>query len=70
MLVKPVALLEPDAPYDSDNDVVFFPQTGVRSEIVLKEDMFAVFFPQDAHMPMLITESPTNVLKVVLKIAV
>lgn len=70
MLVKPVASLVPDTPYDSDNDIVFFAPAGTRTEIVLQENMFAVFFPQDAHMPMLIAESPTDVLKVVLKVAV
>jgi len=70
MLVQPVTSLVPDTPYDSDGDVVFFAPAATRTEIVLQENMFAVFFPQDAHMPMLIAESPTDVLKVVLKVAV
>jgi len=70
MLVQPVESLEPEAPYDSNDDVVFFVPAGTRTEIVLETGMFAVFFPQDAHMPMLIAESPSEVLKVVLKVAV
>lgn len=70
MLVQPVASLTPDTPYDSDGDIVFFEPAGTLTKIVLQENMFAVFFPQDAHMPMLIAESPTDVLKVVLKVAV
>jgi len=70
MLVKPLATLESVFPYDSDDDVILFAPTGTPTSLVLAEDMFAVFFPQDAHMPMLIAESPSEVLKVVLKVAV
>ena len=70
VLVQPVASLIPDTPYDSDDDIVFFAPAGTGAEIILQKNMFAVFFPQDAHMPMLIAESPTDVLKVVLKVAV
>lgn len=70
MLVTPVASLAPDTPFDSDNDIVFFAPVPASAEIVVQDAMFAVFFPQDAHMPMLIAESPSQVLKVVLKVAV
>ena len=70
MLVQPVESLQPDTPYDSNDDVVFFVPTGSRTEIVLQADMFAVFFPQDAHMPMLAAGSPTDVMKIVVKVAV
>jgi biofilm protein TabA len=70
MLVQPVTSLRADDPYDADKDVVFFQPTGPRSEIVLQEGMFAVFLPQDAHMPMLAAGSQTEVTKVVLKVAV
>ena len=70
MLVQPVDSLKPGAPYDADDDIVFLVPEGSRAEIVLREGMFAVFFPQDAHMPMLAAGSPAEVMKIVVKVAV
>jgi YhcH/YjgK/YiaL family protein len=37
---------------------------------LLDAGMFAVFFPEDAHMPCILADGPEAVKKVVIKIAV
>ncbi len=59
-------------PYNPDRDVEFYQkpeQTNAR--VTLVPGQFLVFFPDDAHMPCLMTGStPTPVKKGVIKIAV
>ncbi|NTV77854.1 MAG: DUF386 domain-containing protein, partial [Clostridiales bacterium] len=45
----------------------FQAMTGSGSTLNLTAGTFAVFFPQDAHMPGLTVEAPTKVKKVVVK---
>ncbi len=52
--------------YDGDGDVAFFAGTGQR--FVLAAGQFAIFLPQDVHMPGLILERPQTVRKVVMKV--
>ncbi len=63
-------------PYDTQKDVAFFfggPEVGTVLKVETK--MFAVFFPQDAHRPMMaltphIGAGLSKVKKIVLKVAV
>lgn len=52
--------------YQPERDVV--PLSGAGHDLVLFPTAFAVFFPQDAHMPGLAVEQPEAVVKVVLKV--
>lgn len=52
--------------YDNENDYELY--IGEGSKVVLKQNQFAVFFPAEAHQPMLSTENETNVRKIVFKI--
>lgn len=70
MLVIPTETLKTDERYDEAEDVIFYPQMAGGSRIVLRQGEFAVFFPQDAHIPMLADETPGDVLKIVVKVAV
>jgi YhcH/YjgK/YiaL family protein len=36
--------------------------------MLLGDDYFAIFFPQDGHMPQLCIDTPTPVKKVVVKV--
>jgi len=45
----PVAALEPDGPYDEARDVRF--HRGHADFVLLRQGMFAVMLPGDAHMP-------------------
>jgi YhcH/YjgK/YiaL family protein len=53
------------AEYDAEGDFAFY--AGDSSLIRLEEGMFAIFFPQDLHMPG-IGESDQRVRKVVVKV--
>jgi len=66
----PVANLALTTPYDEDKDVAFY--QGHGDILTLEPGMFAVFFPHDAHMPMLCEAggSPKQVRKIVVKIPV
>ncbi|MFH2113111.1 MAG: YhcH/YjgK/YiaL family protein [Spirochaetota bacterium] len=57
--------------YDAEKDVQWFmPEAGKENVMHLKAGQFAVFFPQDAHMPKLTAGSPGAVKKIVVKVAV
>ena len=52
--------------YDVENDLQFFNEKS-ESWLVVKEDYFAIFFPEDAHMPLI---GDDEIHKVVVKVAV
>jgi len=57
---------EPDGHFDEDADVIFF-RDRPSTLLALRPGMFAVFFPQDAHAPLI---GSGNIRKVVLKVPV
>jgi len=53
--------------YNSEKDIIFY--NGSGSTLIINEGFFAVYFPQDAHMPNLrVGGSPEKVTKIVIKI--
>jgi len=65
----PVATLCPETTFDESADVGFF--TGTGDFVTVREGIFALFFPHDAHMPcMQVGDTPAQVRKVVMKVAV
>jgi len=52
--------------YKEENDIVFF--TGDKSFTKISEGMFAIFFPDDVHMPGISTGKISNVKKLVIKV--
>lgn len=63
--------LETDIDYDEMRDLVFFKNsTNKTNSVYLKAGNFAIFYPQDAHMPQIETNSSEQVKKVVVKIAI
>jgi YhcH/YjgK/YiaL family protein len=65
----PLSLTTELAHFDADKDVVFL--VGPRqTSMQLNPDNFAIFFPQDAHMPSLNMDEACKVHKVVMKVAV
>ena len=62
------SLLKVTEPYDPARDVAF--HQGAGSLIQVPVGYFAIFYPQDAHMPCLaVNDLPSPVRKLVLKIA-
>jgi YhcH/YjgK/YiaL family protein len=66
---SPLDRLKVTEPHDNERDVAFF--AGDGSQVRVEQGMFAVFFPEDAHMPCLAPASgAAEVRKIVLKVAV
>lgn len=57
-----------EEPYDAERDVAFF--SGAGDFITLPEGSFAIFAPQDVHMPSLVCGTSGPVRKIVVKAAV
>jgi biofilm protein TabA len=64
---KPTSLcIEPTGPFDSEGDVGFFDDTPA-AWFPVESGMFAIFFPEDAHLPLV---STGEIHKVIVKVAV
>ncbi len=65
----PLEYLKETRAYTVENDAAFYKEAGVKPlELLLGNDFFAIFFPQDGHMPQLCIDEPEFVKKVVIKI--
>ena len=64
----PLDKLKETVPYSEEKDAAFFTSSLQPIEMTLGSGYFAIFFPQDGHMPQLIVGEPEMVKKVVVKI--
>jgi len=66
----PRADLAVETPYDAEKDAVFFQKNVVPPAMVCNlPGQFTLLFPEDAHMPQLVTgDAPETVKKVVIKL--
>ena len=55
-------------PYKEENDIIFY--KGEKVFIKVPEGMFAIFFPEDVHMPGIQVEKKSLVRKLVIKVKV
>ena len=55
-------------PYKEENDIIFY--KGEKVFIKVTEGMFAIFFPEDVHMPGIQVEKKSPVRKLVIKVKV
>lgn len=62
--------LEVAEEYDPEKDFIFYEAPEEMSIIDLRERMFAVLFPDDAHMPGRHMDTPEDVFKIVFKVRV
>lgn len=62
----PLDQLAVEQPYDPATDCLFL--TGQGQLLTVAEGEFAVFLPQDAHMPCLAIDEPQPIAKIVLKV--
>lgn len=54
--------------YDSQKDIAFYAGTPNHSRAVLHPGLFAIFWPNEPHMPCRTAEAPSRVKKIVVKI--
>ena len=66
----PVEDLSETKPYSEETDVAFFNAVSDHSPSTfdLRSGYFAIFYPQDGHMPCLSVNEPEKVKKVVVKV--
>lgn len=68
--VTPIQGLTVATPFDVQKDIVFYEHNRNFETVVLRPGRFAVFFPEDAHMPLCQQEGIQKLHKVVVKISV
>lgn len=67
----PIEKLTVTEPYSEEKDAAFYAAEGVLSqEMIIGDGYFAIFFPQDGHMPQLCVDEPMQVKKVVVKVEI
>ena len=67
----PIEYLKETKAYSEENDAAFYKSTEVEpQELLLGNGFFAIFFPQDGHMPLLCVDKPEQVKKVVIKVGI
>lgn len=64
----PIEKLKETKPYSEEKDAAFFTASIQPIEMTLGDGFFAIFFPQDGHMPQLSVGGPEMVKKVVIKV--
>ena len=66
--VAPLEGLTEETPYDGDNDFALYNYEPTSSRLHLKKGMFAIFWPNEPHMPGRSINSVKKVKKIVVKI--
>lgn len=65
----PLEYLKETKAYNEENDAAFYKEVLFKpQELLLGNGFFAIFFPQDGHMPQLCVDKPEKVKKVVIKV--
>jgi YhcH/YjgK/YiaL family protein len=54
--------------YDPEKDFIKYEPDAADSMVVLRQGDFAIFFPEDAHMPGAAFDTPADVTKIVVKL--
>ena len=67
----PIEKLTETEPYSEEKDAAFYAAEGVVAQtMTIGGGYFAIFFPQDGHMPQLSVDEPEKVKKVVVKVKI
>jgi YhcH/YjgK/YiaL family protein len=64
----PLEELTEETPYDGEKDLAFYKGTPDMTQLVLKQGMFAIFWPNEPHMPCRSIDKPEKVKKIVIKV--
>lgn len=60
--------LTPTCEFNEEGDYGFYEATEGNTEFVFEEGYFAVFYPQDGHMPSIAIGEPSTTKKIVVKV--
>lgn len=66
----PIEMMSESKPYSEEKDVAFYEAKNQAQEMIIGNGYFAIFFPQDGHMPQLCVDKPQMVKKVVVKVEI
>ena len=66
----PIERLKETKAYNEETDAAFYAADLMPQEMTIGNGYFAIFFPQDGHMPQLCVDKPKKVKKVVIKIEI
>lgn len=66
----PIERMREEKAYSEETDAAFYSAAVTPQEMTIGDGYFAIFFPQDGHMPRLCIDKPTMVKKVVVKIQI
>ena len=66
----PIERLNETKPYGEESDAAFSEANCKPQEMTIGDGYFAVFFPQDGHMPQLCVDKPVKVKKLVIKVEI
>ncbi|MBO4573956.1 MAG: YhcH/YjgK/YiaL family protein [Bacteroidales bacterium] len=66
----PIEKLKETTPYSEEKDAAFYTASIQPQEMTIGGGYFAIFFPQDGHMPQLSVSEPMMVKKVVVKVEI
>ena len=67
----PIEMLKETTPYSEETDAALYTTPAIHpQEMTIGNGYFAVFFPQDGHMPGLCADVPMKVKKVVVKVEI
>lgn len=64
----PIKKLVETRSYKEESDASLFKAIVPAQEMIIGKDYFAIFYPQDGHMPQLCVDKPIPVKKVVVKV--
>lgn len=66
----PIERLKETKAYNEETDAAFYADAPKPQEMTIGDGYFAIFFPQDGHMPQLCVDEPMRVKKVVVKVRI
>ena len=66
----PIERLKETKAYNEETDAAFYSADLMPQEMTIGNGYFAIFFPQDGHMPQLCADKPMKVKKVVIKVEI
>jgi YhcH/YjgK/YiaL family protein len=66
----PIERMREKTAYSEETDAAFYSASAPPQEMTIGDGYFAVFFPQDGHMPQLCINLPQTVKKVVVKVQI